>query len=501
MAALVVALLVLVHTPPVARWSRDWLVRQVADTWQLDLATSRVDYNLYTGRVSFADVRLAAPGHADAPFFAAARVTGILPWSIVRGPFRVSRLEVEAGRVLLVRENGVIVNLPPSSGAPPPETARFLDLRGLQLRGLDVDYVDRTGDVDVQVRDLRADLGAPGVLPLIGPSGPITAASIMARIGERATASGAVAGRMSFDGSNLVLEKFTAPFPEATVVADGRINRVLDDVRFALSLTGSLDLAAIAAWTPPPVPVSGPGTFTGTFSGPLGGYELRATFGTSQMTIARVPEVTLAGVLTLTSPRAVIEPLTITTPPQGGTARRGVFEGAFIYLFGDPGGSDLTGTYRDFDLDMALALYDQDAADRGGLGARHGQAGTRFAPGAAPAARQRPQHAARARRPRRARRHLGRHARRRAVVRAPRPCGARHGAPLRHGSMGGGRRTRAHGHHWSAHARHLERGPGRGGGAALGHRHVGGARRPDGHGPRRSQAWAARSSARSSPAT
>lgn len=360
MAALVGALLVLVHTPAAKRWSRDWLVRQVADGWQLDLATSRVDYNLFTGRVSLTDVGLAAPGHTDAPFFSAARVTVTLPWVIVRGIVRLSNLEVDGGRVLLVRENGTIVNLPPSSGAPPPALARNLDLRGLQLRGLDVDYVDRTGDVDVQVRDLRAELNAPGGLPLVGRSGPITAASIMARIGERATTSGAVAGRMSFDGSNVVLEKFTAPFPEATVVADGRINRVLDDLRFALTLAGSLDLAAVAAWTPPPVPVSGQGTFTGTFEGPLGGYELRATFGATQMTIARVPDVTLAGVLTLTSPRAVIEPLTITTPPQGGTARRGVFEGAFVYQFGDPGGSDLTGTYRDFDLDMALALYDQD---------------------------------------------------------------------------------------------------------------------------------------------
>ena len=135
---------------------------------------------------------------------------------------------------------------------------------------------------------------------------------------------------------------------------------MLDDLRFALTLDGSLDLAAIAAWTPPPVPVSGPGTFQGTFAGPLGGYTLSAKFASRAATIARVPEVALDGVLTLTSPRAVIEPLTITTPPQGGTTRRGVFAGRFVYQFGDPGGSDLTGTYRDFDLDMALALYDQD---------------------------------------------------------------------------------------------------------------------------------------------
>ena len=360
MAALVGALVVLVHTPPAARWSRDWVVRQVAEGWQLELATSRLDYNLYTGRVSLADVRLAAPGHADAPFFSAARVTVTLPWAIVRGDVRLSNLEVDAGRVLLVRENGTIVNLPPSSGAPPPVTARHLDLRGLQVRGLDVDYRDRTGDIDVTVRDLRMALTGREIRVFAGASGTITAASISARVAGHDTTSGAVEGRMAFDGSNVSLQSLTAPFPEGTVVADGRINRVLDDVRFALTLAGSLDLAAVAAWTPPPVPVAGPGTFTGTFEGPLGGYELRATFGATQMTIARVSGVTLAGVLTLTSPRAVIERLAITTPPQGGTSRRGVFEGTFVYQFGDPGGSDLTGTYRDFDLDMALALYDQD---------------------------------------------------------------------------------------------------------------------------------------------
>ena len=34
---------------------------------------------------------------------------------------------------------------------------------------------------------------------------------------------------------------------------------------------------------------SGAGTFNGTFDGPLGGYDLRATFGSEAITIARVP--------------------------------------------------------------------------------------------------------------------------------------------------------------------------------------------------------------------
>lgn len=349
-----------VHTPPVARWGREWAVRQVSQRWDLDLVSSRLSYNLFTGRVSVDDVRLAAPGHTDAPFFSAKRVTAYLPLVILRGTFRLRDLQVDEGRVRLVRENGTLVNLPKSSGQPPPANARRFDLRGLQVRGLDVDYEDRTGDVDVQVRGLRAALSGSPIGDLIGPAGTIDAASVMVRMGAQRTTSGALAGRMSFDGSNVTLQSLTVPFPEAKVTADGRITRVLDDTHFALTLGGTLDLAAIAAWTPPPVPVSGPGTFTGTFEGPLGGYELRAKFASEATTIARVPEVALAGELSLTSPRAVIAPLTITTPPQGPAGKRGVFDGRFVYTFGDPGGSDLTGTYRDFDLDMALALYDQD---------------------------------------------------------------------------------------------------------------------------------------------
>mgnify|MGYP003487634590 FL=1 len=151
LAALVGALLVLVHTPPVARWGRDWLVRQVAAQWQLDLEAGRLRLNLFTRRISLDDVRLSAPGHAEAPFLTARRVQVDLPWAAFRGIVRLSMLEVEEGRVLLVREGGVIVNLPPSSGLPPPEVARRLDLRGLRVRDLDIDYQDRTGDVDVAV--------------------------------------------------------------------------------------------------------------------------------------------------------------------------------------------------------------------------------------------------------------------------------------------------------------------------------------------------------------
>lgn len=357
-AALVVALVVFAHTPPAARWGRDWLVRQVAAEWQLDLETSRLRVDLFARRLTLDDVRLSAPGHRDAPILTARTVSATLPWAVVRGVVRLSMLEVDDARVLLVREGGVLVNLPPPSGQPPPELARRLDLRGLRVRDLDVDYIDRTGDIEVAVSALSAALDERDIRIFTGASGTIAASGIRVRMGLHDTVSAAVEGRMAFDGSNISLQGLTVPLPEGRVVVDGRINRVLDDTRFALTLAGSLDYAVLAAWTPPPVPVSGTGTFEGTFEGPFGGYELRADFASDALRIGRASGLPLTGTVSVTPPRALIEPFTITAPASTGSPRTGIVEGRFTYEFG-PGRSALAARWRDLDLDVALAAYEQ----------------------------------------------------------------------------------------------------------------------------------------------
>ncbi len=359
LAALVGALLVLVHTPPVARWGRDWLVRQVAAQWQLDLEAGRLRLNLFTRRISLDDVRLSAPGHAETPFLTARRVQVDLPWAAFRGIVRLSMLEVEEGRVLLVREGGVIVNLPPSSGLPPPEVARRLDLRGLRVRDLDIDYQDRTGDTDVAVTAMTLALDERDIRIFSGASGTIRAERLRVRMGGHETTSAELDGRMAFDGSNITLQALTVPLPEGRIVIDGRVNRALDDLRFALTLGGTLDYAALAAWTPPPVPVSGVGTFTGTFEGPLGGYELRADFGADALRIGRAAGLPLAGTISVTPPRALVERFTVTAPVSPASPRRGEIAGRFTYTFGQ-GASDLTASFRDLDLDVALAAYERE---------------------------------------------------------------------------------------------------------------------------------------------
>jgi len=359
LAALVGAAAVVIHTPPAARWGRDWLVRQVAAQWQLDLAASRLSVNLFARRVTLDDVRLAAPGHGDEPFLTARRIEARLPWAVFAGTVRVSMLEVDDARVWLVREGGVIVNLPPSSGAPPPAVARRFDLRGLRARNLTVDYEDRTGDVDVSVAGLALSLDERDIRIFAGASGTIAADRLRVRMGAHETASGALSGRLAFDGSNVSIQALTVPLPEGRIVVDGRVNRALDDLRFALTLAGSLDYEALAAWTPPPVPVSGAGAFEGTFEGPLGGYGLRANFTAPGLRIGRATGLPLAGTVAVTPPRAHVETFTLTAPATTTSPREGVVTGQFTYEFGR-GASELVARFRDLDLDVALAAYDRE---------------------------------------------------------------------------------------------------------------------------------------------
>ena len=357
--AVVGGLALLVQSPPATRWGRDWLIRQVASQWQLDLATTRLDLDPLARRVTLYDVRLAAPGHDDDPFFSAARVSASLPWAVFRGRVRVDVLEVDGGRVHLVREGGVMVNLPPSSGKPPPEVPRRLDLRNVRVSWLDVVYEDRTADSDVSVRGLRLMLDERQQRGVVDAAGTIAAEWLHVRLGARATTSGAWRGGAAFDGSHLALDGLTVPLPEARVVADGHVRRVLDDTHFELALTGTLDYARLSAWTPPPVPVSGTGSFTGSFTGPFNAYVLKADFASPGLTIARAEGLPLTGHLELTSPRTVIQPFRITMPATAVSPREGVVEGRFTYEFG-ASSSDMAATFRDVDLDRALAAYNED---------------------------------------------------------------------------------------------------------------------------------------------
>ena len=125
--------LLAIHTPwargRALAWATDFVTR-----YDLTLRANDLAYNAITRRITLTDVRLAAKGHDDRPFLIANRIEVKLPWIVFRGRFAIDHLPIENGIVDIYRDANDVVNLPPGSTQPTPETPRRLDIRGLTLQ-------------------------------------------------------------------------------------------------------------------------------------------------------------------------------------------------------------------------------------------------------------------------------------------------------------------------------------------------------------------------------
>ena len=116
-ATLVVGLaLIALHTNPVQRRILDWSVRELERRFDLDLVADDLHFNLATRHVVMTNVRLAAIGHRDNPFFTAKAVTVRLPWAAYRGMLCFEEVIVDAGLVRITRDANDVSNLPPGRG-------------------------------------------------------------------------------------------------------------------------------------------------------------------------------------------------------------------------------------------------------------------------------------------------------------------------------------------------------------------------------------------------
>lgn len=97
------------------------------------------------------------------------------------------------------------------------------------------------------MRGLRLSLDERQQRGATAAAGTLNGEWLHVRLGARATTSGTFGGGAAFDGSHLALDGLTIPLPEARVVADGHVRRLLDDTRFELGLKGTLDYAALSA--------------------------------------------------------------------------------------------------------------------------------------------------------------------------------------------------------------------------------------------------------------
>ena len=294
--AVLVALLA-IHTP----WARGRALTWAGDfvaQYDLSLRANDLSYNAVTRRITLTGVRLAAEGHDQRPFLVADRIQVKLPWTVFRRRFAIDHLEIENGIVDIFRDANGVVNLPPGSTQPTPETPRRLDIRGLTLRALDVHYTDTVRNWGVKVPKIESvlldsALGAEGAFAVRGP--------LEVRLRDRTLTIAPFETVMTFDGSNVSLKDARLVSSELNAVLSGPINRVLDSPQLGLSLKGTIDIANAAKWVPPPpVPVSGMATINGTIQGPTRDIVTTLAVASDTLAVGREQNLTLRGPVLVT---------------------------------------------------------------------------------------------------------------------------------------------------------------------------------------------------------
>ncbi len=264
--ALLAAAVLMIHTNSVQSRILLWSVGELERRFDLDLTADDLHYNLLRRRVTLTNVRLAAKGHHEQPFFGANQVVVQLPWVVFRGRLQFDDVAVDEGRVLVYRDQNGVSNLPASRTRRDPNAPpRRIDVRGLTVRNLDFAYRDLQRDSEVSAQHVRTDLSyAAGE----GASGPFAIESnLLVRFGNRRVVVSPIKGNAVFDGTNLDLAGVGLTTNEGTITVDGSIARVLDQPTLDLRLRGTADIARASLWAPPPIHVSGQAAIEGTMKG------------------------------------------------------------------------------------------------------------------------------------------------------------------------------------------------------------------------------------------
>ncbi|HEX4913191.1 MAG TPA: hypothetical protein VFV51_04495, partial [Vicinamibacterales bacterium] len=355
-AGLVLAVLAVVHTPMARNralaWSSGFLARH-----HLVLEAGSLGYNAFTRRITLTDVRLAAEGHKDRPFLVAGRIEVKLPWSVFRRRFAVEHLIIDQGIVDIVRDKNNIVNLPPGSNRPTPEQPRRLDIRGLTLNGLDVQYTDEARNWGLKVPGIEAALvdGPLGANGRFGVRGELSF-----RLRDRVMTMSPFETAMTFDGSNVMIESAHLSSTEIDAFIAGPVHRVLDAPSLDLTLKGSVDLERSLRWVPPPpVPVSGTATIEGTIKGPARDFATDLKVTSNSLAVGRERDLDLNGPVRVTFAAFSGQDLVI-TPESGGRIRA-----RFDVPWGRGSISSAAAEWSGLDAQAALRLADVDPQNIG----------------------------------------------------------------------------------------------------------------------------------------
>ena len=243
--AVVVALVVLVHTPIVRRAALRYAVGIVERDYGIRVEASRLDYNLFSLRVGLADVRVGARLPAEAgshasPFFEADYVSVLIPRRTLFGDVFIDDVAVTNGLIRIVRGADGTSNLPATRDGGDQEPAP-LPIGRLAVTPLRVEITDAgsrfalaipSADVALARDEGHIALGAPASL----------------RVGDRGTTFAQIAGDARFDGRTLNVRNLQIDADEGRLRLDGALTLIARQPSLDLQVSGTGDLARLAAW-------------------------------------------------------------------------------------------------------------------------------------------------------------------------------------------------------------------------------------------------------------
>ena len=349
-AALLLIILLALHTNPIQSRVLAWSIGELERRFDLDLSADDLHYNLAERRVVLSNVRLAAIGHHDDPFFTASAVTVQFPWAAYRGMLRFDEIDVDRGLVTITRDENDRSNLPPGRPRDPNAPTRRLDVRALTVNTLDFIYRDKRRSVEINAAGVRADLDYELGKGAVGPFAIDRGVEVRTRA-QRVTVD-PVKGHMAFDGSNVELADVSLMTSDGTFVMDGQVKRTLDQPNLNLRFSGTTDLTVAERWTTPPVSLAGPASIDATMKGAPSQFVLDARVTTKDSTVGTEKAVAIDAQARLT-PNGVSVSRSTITPATGGAVEATAEVG-----FGQQTPWWVAATWRGLDAAAAFRLAD-----------------------------------------------------------------------------------------------------------------------------------------------
>ena len=269
-AAIVLAAIAIVHSPPV----RNRLLAIVTERLAQNGVVARIDgfsYNALTRTVHLSGVTLATPAAASTPFFSAKDIEAAFPAGALFGHLQLNRVELTAPRITLVRDGTGHTNWP--AGSSEPSKPLTLSIGRARVDNLVFAFTDEQARSHVKA-GVSLDLLPDGR----SLSGPITMSGPTSfRWRDRETTAVSLAGRLSWNDRDLSLDAVALRVAEGTLRVEGRIESLLADPRVDVRVVSDAVVAELSRWITPERSIAGSAHAEARVIGPLTKPDLELT--------------------------------------------------------------------------------------------------------------------------------------------------------------------------------------------------------------------------------